>query len=150
MELKVENVKVYHKKSLGIASASLSAKEGEIIGFIGADGAGKSSLIHAIAGVIPFLGNVTFDGVTYHSPKEAEPLKHAIGLMPQGIGLVLYELLSVDEHLRFFANIHNIKQDEAFEAYKLRLLKMAGLDAFQDRQAGKLSGGMMQKLSLKN
>ena len=148
MELNVENVKVYHKKSLGIDGASLSAKEGEIIGFIGADGAGKSSLIHAIAGVIPFVGNVTFNGVTYHSPQEAEPLKPFIGLMPQGIGLVLYELLTVDEHLRFFANIHNIRHDDAFEAYKLRLLKMAGLDTFQDRQAGNLSGGMMQKLSL--
>lgn len=148
MELNVENVRVYHKKSLGIENASLSAKEGEIIGFIGADGAGKSSLIHAIAGVIPFEGNVTFNGVTYHSPKEAEPLKSSISLMPQGIGLVLYDLLSVDEHLRFFANIHNIKQDATFESYKLRLLKMAGLDAFQERQAGKLSGGMMQKLSL--
>ena len=148
MELLVENVCVHHKKTLGIAHASLSAKEGEIIGFIGADGAGKSSLIHAIAGVIPFEGNITFNHHTYHSPKEIEPLRHSIGLMPQGIGLVLYDLLSVDEHLRFFANIHNIKHDSEFEAYKQRLLKMAGLDAFQDRQAGKLSGGMMQKLSL--
>ncbi|QIR77190.1 ABC transporter ATP-binding protein [Sulfurospirillum diekertiae] len=148
MELNVHNVSVHHKKRLGIAGANLSAQEGEIIGFIGADGAGKSSLIHAIAGVIPFEGDVTFNGVTYHSPKEAEPLKASIGLMPQGIGLVLYELLTIDEHLRFFANIHNIYQDSVFEAYKLRLLKMAGLDAFQDRQAGKLSGGMMQKLSL--
>jgi len=148
MELSVENVSVYHKKNLGIAGASFSALEGEIIGFIGADGAGKSSLIHAIAGVIPFEGAVTFNGLTYHSAKEAEPLKPSIGLMPQGIGLVLYDLLTVDEHLRFFANIHNLKQDATFQAYKLRLLKMAGLDAFQDRQAGKLSGGMMQKLSL--
>ena len=148
MELLVANVSVYHKKNLGIAHASLHANEGEIIGFIGADGAGKSSLIHAIAGVIPFEGDVTFNGLTYHSPREAEPLKPSIGLMPQGIGLVLYELLTVDEHLRFFANIHNIKQDSIFNDYKLRLLKMAGLDAFQDRQAGKLSGGMMQKLSL--
>ena len=148
MELHVHDVSVYHKKSLGILKANVSAQEGEIIGFIGADGAGKSSLIHAIAGVIPFKGNVTFNGVTYHSPKETEPLKPLIGLMPQGIGLVLYELLTVAEHLRFFANIHNITQDNSFETYKLRLLKMAGLDAFQDRQAGKLSGGMMQKLSL--
>jgi len=148
MQFHVEKVSVYHKKILGIQNASLSANEGEIIGFIGADGAGKSSLIHAIAGIIPFEGSVTFFDHTYHSPKEAESLKEHIGLMPQGIGLVLYNLLSVDEHLRFFANIHNIKQDATFQAYKLRLLKMAGLDAFQDRQAGKLSGGMMQKLSL--
>ena len=148
MELIVENVSVYHKKTLGISNASLNVSEGEIIGFIGADGAGKSSLIHAIAGVIPFSGTIQFLGHHYTSPKEAECLKSSIGLMPQGIGLVLYELLSVDEHLRFFANIHNIKQDEAFLEYKHRLLKMAGLEAFTDRLAGQLSGGMMQKLSL--
>lgn len=148
MELHVQDVSVYHKNRLGIAHASLSAKEGEIIGFIGADGAGKSSLIHAIAGVISCQGRIVFNNCFYSSCKEAEPLKQMIGLMPQGIGLVLYDLLSVDEHLRFFAHIHNVKQDAAFFDYKERLLKMAGLEQFQDRLAGKLSGGMMQKLSL--
>lgn len=57
--------------------------------------------------------------------------------MPQGIGLVLYELLSVDEHLRF-CQCCNIKQDEAFLEYKHRLLKMAGLEAFTDRLAGEI------------
>lgn len=146
--LTLDNVSVYHQKNLGIKEASLSAKEGEIIGFIGADGAGKSSLIHAIAGVIPCVGSIEFNDHHYNTPKEAEPLRPLIGLMPQGIGLVLYDLLSVDEHLRFFANIHNIRQDNVFNTYKKRLLSMAGLENFTDRQAGQLSGGMMQKLSL--
>lgn len=148
MELFVDNVSVHHAKSLGIARASFHANKGEIIGFIGADGAGKSSLLHAMAGVIKFQGAITFNDHTYHSPKEAEPLKASIGFMPQGIGLVLYELLTVNEHLRFFAYIHNIIQDSTFENYKQRLIKMAGLEDFQDWQACKLSGGMMQKLSL--
>lgn len=146
--LNIEQVSVAHNKRIAIKDASLTVNEGEIIGFIGADGAGKSSLMHAIAGVIRFEGEISFQNHIYHSPSEAEKLKSQIGLMPQGIGLVLYELLTVDEHLSFFANIRSIKQDDRFNEYKNRLLRMAGLDKFVDRRAGNLSGGMMQKLSL--
>ena len=146
--LEVKNVTVSYKKRIGIKQASLQAERGEIIGFIGADGAGKSSLMHAIAGVIRFEGEVVYNGAAYHSPKEAEHIKPHVGLMPQGIGLVLYDTLSVDEHLEFFAGIRNLKKDEKFQAYKEKLLHMAGLSDFTDREAGKLSGGMMQKLSL--
>lgn len=146
--LEVHDVTVTYKDVTGIRNASLHADAGEIIGFIGADGAGKSSLMHAVAGVTPFSGSVTFEGHTFHSPKEAEPLKEKIGLMPQGIGLVLYDTLTVGEHLDFFADIRGIKQDGTFHDYRKRLLHMAGLSRFTDRPAGKLSGGMMQKLSL--
>ena len=146
--LNIDQVSVAHNKRLAIKEATLNVNEGEIIGFIGADGAGKSSLMHAIAGVIRFEGQISFQNSVYHSPSEAENLKSKIGLMPQGIGLVLYDLLTVGEHLSFFANIRDIRQDDRFEAYKNRLLRMAGLDKFVDRRAGNLSGGMMQKLSL--
>ncbi|QOP45236.1 ATP-binding cassette domain-containing protein [Sulfurimonas paralvinellae] len=146
--LEVKNVTVSYKKRVGIKDASLQAKSGEIIGFIGADGAGKSSLMHAIAGVLRFNGEVVYNGIAYHSPKEAEKIKPDIGLMPQGIGLVLYDTLTVGEHLSFFADIRGIKKDEKFYAYREKLLHMAGLGSFVDREAGKLSGGMMQKLSL--
>ncbi len=146
--LEVRDVTVRYKSVVGIEKASLEAEEGEILGFIGADGAGKSSLMHAIAAVGRFEGEVRFDRVTFHSPKEAEPVKHRIGLMPQGIGLVLYKNLTVAEHLEFFARIRNLKEDDGFRDYRDRLLHMAGLAEFTDRPAGKLSGGMMQKLSL--
>ncbi len=146
--LEVKNVTVAYKKRVGIKKASLRANRGEIIGFIGADGAGKSSLMHAIAGVIRFEGEVIYNGVAYHSPKEAEQVKPFIGLMPQGIGLVLYDILTIEEHLEFFADIRNLKKDEKFLVYKEKLLHMAGLSAFQTREARNLSGGMMQKLSL--
>lgn len=146
--LKIDRVTVRHNEKVSIKNVSFEAEKGEIIGFIGADGAGKSSLMHAIAGVIGFEGEVTFRGHRYRSPKEAEGVKSLISLMPQGIGLVLYDLLSVEEHLRFFADIRNIRQDEAYHAYKNRLLKMAGLEKFREFRAGNLSGGMMQKLSL--
>ncbi len=146
--LEVKNVTVRYKKKIGIKNAHLEANDGEIIGFIGPDGAGKSSLMHAIAGVIRFEGEITYKGYAYHSPKEAEKIKPYIGFMPQGIGLVLYPLLTVKEHLDFFTAIRNLKKDEEYWKYRERLLKMAGLYQFQDRQAGHLSGGMQQKLSL--
>ncbi|ADN09365.1 ATP-binding cassette domain-containing protein [Sulfurimonas autotrophica] len=146
--LEVKNVTVTYKKRVGIKNASLQANSGEIIGFIGADGAGKSSLMHAIAGVIRFDGEVVYNNIAYHSPKEAEQVKPFIGLMPQGIGLVLYDTLTVGEHLQFFADIRDVKKDEKFMAYREKLLHMAGLSDFVNREAGKLSGGMMQKLSL--
>ena len=147
-DLEVRDVTVTYKSITAITDASLDAERGEILGFIGADGAGKSSLMHAIAGVGRFEGAITFEGVCFHSPKEAEALKSRIGLMPQGIGLVLYKNLTVGEHLSFFSKIRNLKEDEKLKSYRRKLLEMAGLERFTDRQAGKLSGGMMQKLSL--
>jgi ribosome-dependent ATPase len=146
--LEVVRVTVRYKNLTAIEAASLTAEEGEILGFIGADGAGKSSLMHAIAGVGRFEGEIRYGGEAWHSPKEAERLKPKIGLMPQGIGLVLYDTLTVGEHLQFFADIRGLKQDAKFNAYREKLLHMAGLRHFVDREAGKLSGGMMQKLSL--
>ncbi|WP_281951660.1 ATP-binding cassette domain-containing protein [Nitrosophilus kaiyonis] len=146
--LEVKDVTVKYKKHIGIQKASLKADSEEIIGFIGADGSGKSSLMHAIAGVINFEGEIIFNNFSYHSPKEAEVLKKDIGLMPQGIGLVLYDTLTVKEHLDFFADIRSIKKDNSFFSYRQRLLEMAGLAEFTNRVARNLSGGMRQKLSL--
>ncbi len=147
-DLKVSGVTVKYKNKVGIYRASLEAKKGEIIGFIGPDGAGKSSLMHAVAGVIRFEGKISYKGYTYTSPKEAERIKDEIGFMPQGIGLVLYPLLTVKEHLDFFTEIRGISKNSEYWVYREKLLKMAGLYQFQDREAGKLSGGMQQKLSL--
>ena len=146
--LKVHNVSVSYGKKRVLKPVSFEVKEGEIIGLIGADGAGKSSLMHAIAGVISFSGEIELFNYSYRSPKEAEKIKKNTGFMPQGIGLILYDQLSIDEHIDFFANIRAVKQDADFKAYKERLLHMAGLLDYTDRQAGRLSGGMMQKLAL--
>jgi ribosome-dependent ATPase len=146
--LHVKSVTVKYKDKIAIANVSFAASSGEIIGFIGADGAGKSSLMHAIAGVVHFDGEIEYAGIIYHSPKESEPVKVHSSFMPQGIGLVLYDTLTVDEHLRFFADLRGIKKTQEFLEYKERLLHMAGLRDFRNRQAQNLSGGMMQKLSL--
>ncbi len=143
--LEVKNISVNYGKKIAIKNASFSLKEKEILGFIGADGAGKSSTLHAIAGVVSFEGEIIYKNYAYHSPKEAEKIKNEISLMPQGLGLVLYDFLSVKEHFDFFRDLRGLKKDTEYET---RLLKMAGLYEFQDRLAGNLSGGMRQKLSL--
>ncbi len=147
-ELEVHNIKVTYKTLTAVSNISFEANAGEIIGLIGADGAGKSSLMHAIAGVIRFEGFISYKGYVYHSAKECEQIKSEISLMPQGIGLVLYDTLSVSEHLDFFADIRNVTKDAKFLEYKNKLLHMSGLTNFTHRLAGNLSGGMMQKLSL--
>ena len=147
-DLEIKDVAIHYKKHTAIQNVSFMANRGEIIGFIGADGAGKSSLMYAIAGVIKFDGEINYQNTLYHSPKEAEAIKSQMGFMPQGIGLVLYDTLSVMEHLNFFAKIRDIKEDEKFISYRDKLLHMSGLTNFTDRLAGNLSGGMMQKLSL--
>jgi ribosome-dependent ATPase len=146
--LRVEDLSVNHRKKIGIKNVSFESKEGETVGFIGADGAGKSSTLSAIAGVQRFTGKITYKEFTYKSPKQSEKLKKDIGYMPQGIGLVLYETLSVAEHLDFFTELRGIKKDKDFFEYKKHLLEMAGLEKYLDRRAQNLSGGMMQKLSL--
>ena len=146
--LDIRNITVSYKKTKAISNISIGANSGEIVGFIGADGAGKSSLMHAVAGIMKFDGEVVYDNCVYHSPKESEPIKSKLGFMPQGIGLVLYDTLSVSEHLDFFADLRNLKKDEKFLSYKKKLLHMSGLSDFTDRLAENLSGGMMQKLSL--
>ncbi|WP_200762873.1 ATP-binding cassette domain-containing protein [Nitrosophilus alvini] len=147
-DLVIKEVSVKYKDITALKPVSFEADSGEIIGFIGADGAGKSSLMHAIAGVKSFSGEIRYKDIIYHSPKEAEKAKPYLGLMPQGIGLMLYDLLSVEEHLEFFSEIRGVKKDRKFFEYRRRLLKMAGLEKFTKREAGKLSGGMRQKLSL--
>jgi len=87
--LQVRKVSVTYRKKTGLKPVNLEATGGEIIGLIGADGAGKSSLMHAIAGIKSFDGEVEFDNHIYRSPKEAEKIKGSIGFMPQGLGLIL-------------------------------------------------------------
>lgn len=146
--LKINGVSVRYKENEALKPVSFEAKSGEILGLIGADGAGKSSLLNAIAGVLEFGGEITLYEKSYKNTKEAESVKGKIALMPQGIGISLYKTLTIKEHIDFHCSIKEIKRDDEFGLYLKRLLSMAGLERFLDRKAGNLSGGMMQKLSL--
>jgi len=113
-----------------LIQTKFEAYEKEIVGLIGSDGSGKSSTLNAISGVREFEGEVEFDGYKYHSIKESEKIKGKIGLMPQGLGLVLYDNLSVKEHIEFFREIKGLKKNREYEE---KLLEMAGLEKFLDR-----------------
>ena len=139
--------KSYGRKQ-AVKDVHLEIHRGEIYGLIGPDGAGKSSLMKAIAGVLTYdAGTVEVFAQQINSEKAAEKIKGRLGLMPQGLGQNLYGDLSIEENIDFFARIRMVPAKELAER-KQRLLEMTRLDTFRDRPMKKLSGGMKQKLGL--
>lgn len=139
--------KVYRRK-VAVENIELQVRRGELYGLLGPDGAGKSSLMKAIAGVMTFdAGEVDVFGVRLDSEAAAETIKDRIGFMPQGLGLNLYPELSVEENIDFFAHLRLVPERELSER-KEKLLTITRLEPFRDRSMKKLSGGMKQKLGL--
>ena len=135
-------------KQMAVDSIDLIIQKGDIYGLIGPDGAGKSSLMKAIAGVLSYeRGSVDVFGIRIDSEAAAEKIKARIGFMPQGLGLNLYAQLSVEENIDFFAQLRGVAADLLIER-KHKLLAMTRLDQFLDRPVKQLSGGMKQKLGL--
>lgn len=120
------------------------AKPGLVTGLVGPDGAGKTTLMRILAGLLkPTAGSVRIlgaDPLTHH-----EFLRNVVGYMPQRFGL--YEDLSVKENLDLYADLKNLTGIVRKETFA-RLLAFTDLERFQDRRAGRLSGGMKQKLGL--
>jgi ABC-2 type transport system ATP-binding protein len=117
---------------------------GEIFGLVGPDGAGKTTTLRMLAGVMPpDEGNATVAGSDV--VRDPENAKHHLSYMPQRFGL--YEDLTVDENIRFYADLFGVKKAERDER-AMQLLRAAGMSEFRTRLAGKLSGGMKQKLGL--
>lgn len=131
-----------------VDGVDLEVQPGEIYGLIGPDGAGKSTLMKAIAGVLSFdRGSVRIFDQPVRTEAEAEKVKARMGFMPQGLGLNLYPTLSIDENIDFFARLRCVPEDE-LRRRKQRLLEVTRLDRYRDRPMAKLSGGMKQKLGL--
>ncbi len=137
-----------YKKHVAVDGVDLEIRKGEIYGLIGPDGAGKSSLMKAIAGVLAHdEGTIDVFGTVIDSERAAEQIKPRIGFLPQGLGLNLYPDLSVEENIDFFARLRLVPEGD-FAARKARLLAMTRLEQFRDRAMKHLSGGMKQKLGL--
>jgi ABC-type multidrug transport system ATPase subunit len=144
--LSVENVSKNFKKVQALRSVSLEVKRGEIFGLIGPDGAGKSTLIYIIGGVLPTKeGKVTLLG--NDMLLDPENVKSELGILPQGLGLSLAAELSIEENIDYFAEINSVEPAKR-EVLKKDLLEVTKLARFSDRQAKNLSGGMKQKLGI--
>jgi ABC-2 type transport system ATP-binding protein len=123
---------------------SLEVAPGEIFGLVGPDGAGKTTTLRLLCGLVePTSGQALVAG--HDSSRETEKVKDHIGYMAQRFGL--YSDLSVDENMYFYADLFGISRREREELLP-RLLRMTRLDSFRSRLAGRLSGGMRQKLAL--
>ncbi len=127
-----------------LKNISLQLPLGSMTALIGPDGAGKTTLLRLLAGILtPCSGEIRV--LDRAVPKEALALQNRIGYMPQRFGL--YEDLTVEENLDLFASLHGIAH-AAREGRFNELLTMTALGPFRKRLAGKLSGGMKQKLGL--
>lgn len=135
-------------KIVAVQGVDLTVQRGEIYGLIGPDGAGKSSLMKSVAGVLSYEGGTveTF-GITINSESAAEAIKQRIGFLPQGLGLNLYPDLSVEENIDFFGRLRLVPEKDLSNR-KTRLLAMTRLEKFRARAMRNLSGGMKQKLGL--
>uniref|UniRef100_A0A7C4W0Y3 ABC transporter ATP-binding protein n=1 Tax=Desulfatirhabdium butyrativorans TaxID=340467 RepID=A0A7C4W0Y3_9BACT len=135
-------------RTIAVRNVDLRVRQGEMYGLIGPDGAGKSTLMKAVAGVLAYDGGrVEVFGHPVGSEAEAERIKDRIGFMPQGLGLNLYPELSIEENVDFFARLRLVPK-EALVERKRKLLSVTRLEAFKHRPMKQLSGGMKQKLGL--
>ncbi len=123
---------------------SLAVLPGELLGLVGPDGAGKTTLIRALTGLIDVDdGDVLVSGTSWkHAPEEA---REQLGYMPQQFAL--YSDLSVDENMLFFAHLFGLSKRD-FAERRDRLLAVTQLTRAKDRPAGALSGGMYKKLAI--
>ena len=135
-------------ETLAVDELNLEIPAGHMVGFIGPDGVGKSSLLALISGVRKIQqGEVHVLGGDMRSSRHRGQVCPRIAYMPQGLGKNLYMTLSVFENIDFFGRLFGQQRDER-EWRIAELLESTGLTAFRDRPAGKLSGGMKQKLGL--
>ncbi|RBP90989.1 ribosome-dependent ATPase [Rhodobacter sp. 140A] len=144
----LEGVSHRYGSTAALADVTLKIPAGCMAGLIGPDGVGKSSLLALVSGVRKLQsGKVTVLGGDMAKAAARRRAAPRIAYMPQGLGRNLYPTLSVRENLDFFGRLFGQKAEERAARIKM-LLEATGLAPFPDRPAGKLSGGMKQKLSL--
>jgi ABC-2 type transport system ATP-binding protein len=131
-------------EAAAVDGVTFDVVRGELFGLVGPDGAGKTTLLRMLAGVLrPSSGDAMLDG--FSVVREPDRIRSRIAYMAQRFGL--YEELTVRENLDFYADLYSVPRAE--RAARLdRLYGFSNLGPFRDRAAGKLSGGMKQKLAL--
>ena len=145
---RLEHVGQHFGATVALRDITLTLPSRRMVGLIGPDGVGKSSLLSLIAGArVIEQGNVMVLGGDMRDARHRRDVCPKIAWMPQGLGKNLYHTLSVYENVDFFARLFGHDKSER-EARIDELLQSTGLAPFRDRPAGKLSGGMKQKLGL--
>lgn len=145
---KIRGVTLRYKNVIALDGIDLDIPSGCTVGIIGSDGVGKSSLLSLIAGSRKIqMGTIELFGGNISNQKHREKVCPRIAYMPQGLGKNLYSTLSVFENVDFFGRLFGLNKNER-ELRIDKLLQATGLAPFKDRPAGKLSGGMQQKLGI--
>lgn len=142
--LNLKNIFVRYGDLLAVEDFTMEIPQGRITILAGPDGAGKSSLIRMLIGLVPrSRGELSKQGQTILN--DFRPITRTVGYMPERFSL--YSDLSVAENLRFFGQIHGLTGKE-IQRRSHDLLERTGMSNFTGRRAGQLSGGMKQKLAL--
>lgn len=140
--IKINGLKKSYGSVLAVDGVNYKVNSGEMFGLVGPDGAGKTTTIRMLVGLLnPDFGTAEVLGYDLLSQKKI--IKDEIGYLSQRFSL--YGDLTIDENIEFFADIHGVKN---FKDRRNELLEFTRLTPFKDRLADKLSGGMKQKLAL--
>lgn len=142
MAIKIQHITKSFKEVKALKNINLDVKDNELFGLIGPDGAGKTTLFRILVSLLlPDQGEAQVAGM--HVVKDYKQLRHHIGYMPGKFSL--YQDLTVEENLKFFATIFNTTIEENYDLIKNIYVQ---IEPFKHRRAGALSGGMKQKLAL--
>ena len=142
--IKTSNLKKVFGDMVAVDDLNLEIRRGELFGLVGPDGAGKTTTMRLLTAIMgPSSGDAWVAGLSIIN--EGESLKEKIGYMSQRFGL--YEDLTVMENIMFYADLYEVAKKERPPRIE-KLLGFSNLTPFKDRLAGRLSGGMKQKLGL--
>ncbi len=140
--ISIKNLSKSYKDLKALDNISIDISKGELFGFIGPDGEGKTTLFRILTTLLlPDSGDISVEGLDV--VKDYKKIRKIVGYMPGRFSL--YQDLSVEENLKFFASIFNASVEENY--YLIKEI-YSQIEPFKDRLAGKLSGGMKQKLAL--
>lgn len=142
MGISLKNIHKSYKKQMAVHDISFDVRPGELFGLIGPDGAGKTTIFRILTTLLlPDKGNATVAG--HDIVADYKAIRKSVGYMPGRFSL--YQDLTVEENLTFFATIFGTTIQENYDLIK-EIYEQ--IEPFKDRRAGKLSGGMKQKLAL--
>ncbi|PJI22184.1 ATP-binding cassette domain-containing protein [Prevotella intermedia] len=140
--IEVNSISKHYGKVQALRNVSFSVGKGEVFGLIGPDGAGKTSMYRILCSLLlPDAGTATVD--SYDVVSQMKEIRKRVGYMPGKFSL--YQDLTVEENLKFFATLFNTTVEENYDSIKAIYSQ---LERFKNRKAGALSGGMKQKLAL--